>query len=55
MENQIEEDGPGLDGCDVDFTEDPVDDETVALLPLFPNSDPALGETWKELFGAEAT
>lgn len=28
-----------LDGCELDFAEDAVDDDTAALLPLFPQGE----------------
>ena len=31
-----EVDDDALDGCELDFTQDAVDDETAELLPLFP-------------------
>lgn len=40
--------GDLLDGCSLDFTEDPTDDETVELMPLFARAldpdDPATVE-----------
>lgn len=44
------EDDDFLDGCDEDFTLDPVDDETAELLPLFPDSDPSYADRWREVF-----
>jgi hypothetical protein len=48
-----------LDGCELDFTEDPTDDMTVELMPLFADAlDPDTPKTveeakgeWEELFG----
>lgn len=40
-----------VDGCDLDFTVDPDDDETAALRPLFPDGDPSKEAEWRELFG----
>lgn len=50
-ENDIHDDE--LDGCDLDFNEDPDDDETAALRPLFPQGlDSAETEAdWKTVFG----
>lgn len=44
-----------LDGCDLDFTIDPDDDETAALRPLFPDgvADEAKAEEWRQLATAE--
>lgn len=41
-----------LDGCDLDFTEDPDDEETQALRPLFPKGtdDAHLEPEWRALF-----
>lgn len=39
-----------LDGCGLDFTLDPDDDETVAMRALFPDGDPARADEWRELF-----
>jgi hypothetical protein len=43
-----------LDGCDLDFTPDAVDDATVEMLPLFPHGDPggqdATPADWAEVF-----
>lgn len=46
-----------LDGCELDFTEDAVDDETAALLPLFPQGVDtpnleAKADEWRGVFGA---
>ncbi|MBK5221272.1 MAG: hypothetical protein JJE52_00025 [Acidimicrobiia bacterium] len=41
-----------IDGCDCDMCDDPVDDEVVSLLPLFPDQDPSTAHQWRELFGA---
>lgn len=40
-----------LDGCDLDFTVDPDDDETAALRPLFPDGTDAHGTAaeWRQL------
>lgn len=45
-----------LDGCDLDFTEDTVDDEEAELLALFPDgqADEAKAEAWRELARARA-
>ncbi len=40
-----------LDGCDLDFTEDPDDDLTAALRALSPTGDPAEVEAMAALFG----
>ena len=42
-----------LDGCEVDFTADPDDDETAALRPLFPDgvADEGKADAWRELAG----
>ena len=39
-----------LDGCELDFAEDPDDDETAALRALFPDGDPSTADAWRELF-----
>lgn len=39
-----------LDGCELDFTEEPDDDLTEALRPLFPSGDPAKAGEWKQVF-----
>lgn len=46
-----------IDGCELDFAEDAVDDETVDLLPLFPDgvADDRRAEEWRELFGQGTT
>lgn len=41
-----------LDGCELDFAEDPDDEETEALRPLFPDGDPSRESEWRELFDA---
>lgn len=40
-----------LDGCDLDFTVDPDDDETSAMRPLFPSGDPTEFD-WTGVFDA---
>jgi hypothetical protein len=48
-----------LDGCDLDFTEDPVSDEDLPYLALFadaldPNTETTIAQAeadWAELFG----
>jgi hypothetical protein len=44
------EDDDFLDGCELDFTIDPDDDETSELRALFPDGDPSLESEWRELF-----
>lgn len=39
-----------LDGCDLDFTDEPDDDETAELRPLFPNGEAS--DKWKGVFDA---
>lgn len=46
-----EDDDDAIDGCAVDFTEDPDDDETAELRALFPDADPSPAGEWNELFG----
>lgn len=41
-----------LDGCDIDMTVDPDDDETAELRPLFPDGDPAKAPEWQALADA---
>jgi hypothetical protein len=41
-----------LDGCDVDFTSEPDEDDTASLRPLFPDGTPTLQPEWEALFGA---
>lgn len=46
-----------LDGCDLDFTEDPDDDETAELRALFPlgvdtPNVAAKAAAWREVLGA---
>lgn len=40
-----------LDGCELDFTEDPDDDLTASLRALSPTGDPAEVEAMAALFG----
>lgn len=40
-----------LDGCDVDFSEDPTPDDELALRALFPDGNPMKAAEWRELFG----
>lgn len=45
-----------LDGCELDFAEHAVDDETVGLLPLFPQGEntpdlEARAEEWRQVLG----
>jgi len=47
----MSEDRDDLDGCELDFTEDPDDEETAELRPLFPDGDPSTEGEWRELFG----
>lgn len=42
-----------LDACEVGLADFAVDDETAALLPLFPDHDPAREAEWRELFGGD--
>ncbi len=42
--------GDLLDGCELDFTLDPDDDETVLMRALFPEGDPARADEWRRLF-----
>jgi hypothetical protein len=44
------QDGPDTDGCELDFTEDPDDDETASLRPLFPDGNPNTEQAWRDLF-----
>lgn len=46
------EDDDFLDGCDVDFTEQPDDDETVEMRALFPDGveDETKAAEWREVF-----
>jgi hypothetical protein len=48
---QPDVDDDELDGCELDFTEDPNDDETAELLALFPDgvADPAKAAEWEAL------
>lgn len=46
----FEEDDDFIDGCDEDFIEAAVNDATVEMLPLFPDSDPSYADRWQELF-----
>ena len=54
-----DEDDDFMDGCELDFAEDPTDDETVELMPLFAEAlDPSTDVTveqaeaeWKALLG----
>lgn len=53
------EDDDQLDGCDIDFTEHAVDEETAALLPLFPDGPntpdlEALAKGYRELGALDA-
>lgn len=46
-----------LDGCDIDFAAEAVDDETAELLPLFPQGTDtpdleAKAAEWEAVFGA---
>jgi hypothetical protein len=50
-----DDDSVETDGCETDFTEEPDDDETAALRPLFPEGDPAKADEWQELFGGDAS
>lgn len=43
-------DGPHADGCALDFTEAPDDEETAALRALFPDGDPAKADEFRALF-----
>lgn len=45
MTDPFDTDDDLLDGCDLDFNEDPDDDETSALRPLFP--DGAADDRWE--------
>jgi hypothetical protein len=45
-----DEDGPETDGCELDFTEEPDDDETASLRPLFPDGNPNTEQAWRDLF-----
>lgn len=38
-----------LDGCSVDLTQDPDDDLTASLRPLFPDGDPSSAPDWQAL------
>lgn len=51
------EDDDELDGCELNFAEDAVDDETAELLPLFPDgvADEEKARQWNELFGQGTT
>lgn len=42
-----------LDGCDLDFTEDPVSDEDLPYLVLSPEGDPERLEEYRVLFGGD--
>lgn len=49
-------DDDDLDGCDTDFTDGAVDDETASLLPLFPQGADtpdleAKAQEWREVLG----
>lgn len=50
------EDDDQLDGCELDFAADAVDDNTAALLPLFPTgeADEARAAEWRALFEGQA-
>lgn len=41
-----------LDGCELDFADDPDDPETADLRPLFPDGDPSTENEWQELYNA---
>lgn len=45
-----------LDGCDLDFTEAPDDDDTAEMRPLFPDgvADEARAAEWRALGGSDA-
>lgn len=43
-------DGPDADGCALDFTEAPDDEETAALRALFPDGDPGKAAEYHALF-----
>lgn len=45
-----DEDGPDTDGCELDFTEEPDDDETASLRPLFPDGNSNTEQAWRDLF-----
>ena len=49
MTDVAPEDDDTLDGCELDFTEDPDDEETQALRPLFPDGDPSTEDQWHAL------
>lgn len=44
-----------VDGCGIDFAENPDDDETAELRPLFPDGveDAAKAAAWRELAGGD--
>lgn len=50
------EDDDLLDGCELDFSADAVDDEEVEYLPLFPDGqvDEGVAGEWRALFGGES-
>jgi hypothetical protein len=43
-----------LDGCELDFTENPTDDDLITWLVLFQDADDEifLADQWNELFNA---
>ena len=48
------DDNDFLDGCALDFSEDPDDDLTAELRPLFPDGDPSTADEWKVLLDGPA-
>ena len=48
-----EDDGPDTDGCELDFDDDPDDDETASLRPLFPDGNPNTEQAWRDLFSEQ--
>lgn len=55
MADTERDDDDFIDGCEVDFTVDPDDDETAELRPLFPDgtADDGKADEWRALAAAE--
>lgn len=51
----VDDDDDFLDGCDIDFAENPDDDETAELRALFPTGEPdeTKAAEWRALFGGD--
>jgi hypothetical protein len=46
----MSDEGSETDGCELDFTEDPDDELTTAMRPLFPGDTSTTKGQWEELF-----